>query len=166
MYRLSILLLALVLTACSTSKRTTTSFERAQLLDRNTFLLKEVSDDATYGYTQANPIKVGGAKEQEGPVNERRFLNALAGPDGEVISYHRSGSCCAFKTRNSPFGGGLLDVYMVAIDGSTDTVRLYINMYDVGPLKAPVGFTIKKRITASGENIAMAELTRPVPTVK
>lgn len=158
MNRLSILLLTFVLTACASSMRApqSASFKRPVLADQNTFLLKEISDDTTYGYTQGNAIKVGGAKEQQGPVNERRFLNALAGPNGEEISYARAGSCCGFKTKNSPFDGGLLDVYWVTIEGSADTLRLYINMYDEGPLKAPVGFTIKKRITANGENIAMA----------
>lgn len=41
-------------------------------------------------------------------------------------------------------GMAMLDNYRVTWEGSTDTVSVYINMYDYGELKAPVGFTIKK----------------------
>ena len=84
--------------------------------------------------------------KNEVPLSERRFLNALAGPNGEEISYFRAGSCCAIKSKNDPFGFGevLLDNYRVTWKGAKDTISIYINMYDYGTLKAPVGFTIKK----------------------
>ena len=127
------------LVSCSTSKKAITT----PLLDDNTFVLSEISTDKTYGYTEKNPIKVGGVDKSEGPINERRFLNALAGPEGESISYYRAKSCCSFKTENGFMGKGLLDKYRVSWEGSKDTVSIYINMYDYGQLKAPVGFTIK-----------------------
>lgn len=114
-----------------------------QLLDPSTFQLTEMTQDSTYGHTQNNPIKVGGAADQQGPSNERRFLNALAGPNGEKISYERSGSCCPFETKSGFLGKGLLDLYEVTWKGIEEPVILYINMYDAETLKAPVGFTIK-----------------------
>jgi hypothetical protein len=116
---------------------------KPQLLNNQTFKLTEISTDPTYG-TEKNPIKVGGAKDQEGPLNERRFLNALAGPNGQKVSYNRRGSCCPFSSKNGFMGTGMLDVYEVTWKGSTDTVDIYINMYDSDYLKAPMGFTIKK----------------------
>ncbi|WNJ19471.1 hypothetical protein [Pontibacter sp. G13] len=104
------------------------------------FLLTEISDDPTYGYSQHNPIMVGGVTE--GPKNERRFLLALTGPQGEKVSYHRVGSCCPFKSSNAPLGKGLLDMYEVSWEGSSESTMLYLNMYDAGPLKAPKGFGI------------------------
>lgn len=100
-----------------------------------------ISTDKTYGYTQENPIKVGGT--ESGPANERNYLDKLAGPNGESISYVRVGSCCPFKTPNGLMGGGLLDRYEIKWDGQSAPVYLYINMYDKDVLKAPVGFTIK-----------------------
>ncbi|MBD8082762.1 2-dehydro-3-deoxyphosphooctonate aldolase [Chryseobacterium sp. GCR10] len=100
-----------------------------------------MSSDETYGYTEKNPVKVGGATN--GPSNERKYLNSLTGPNGEAVSFVRNGSCCAFSTKNSPFGGGLLDMYSVTYEGKKDTVTLYLNMYDKGKLKAPAGFKIK-----------------------
>ena len=113
-------------------------------LDDNTYLLTESSTDKTYGFTKENPVKTGGSREQSGPRNERRFLNALLGPNGETVSYSRTGSCCAFKTPNGFDNLGLLDVYRVSWKGSKDTKDIYINMYDKGDLCIPVGFTAKK----------------------
>jgi hypothetical protein len=94
-----------------------------------------------YGYSQKDPIKVGGFSE--GPKNERNYLNSLSGPNGERIWFNRSGSCCQFETKNSPYGGGMLDVYKVTYEGKKDTVTLYLNMYDKATLKAPKGFVFK-----------------------
>lgn len=114
-----------------------------QLLDEVTFRLDSVSTDDSFGYTQANPIMVGGGTES-GAYNQRRFLNALLGPDGEAITHSRRGSCCPFNSPNGFMGGGLLDMYEVTIAGQSKPVVLYVNMYDKGILRAPKGFTFKK----------------------
>ncbi|KFF06588.1 hypothetical protein [Flavobacterium reichenbachii] len=97
--------------------------------------------DTTYGYTEKNAVKVGG--DFDGPKNEKKYLNSLTGPNGEEVSFSRLGSCCAFETKNSSFGGGMLDKYAVSYKGKKDTVTLYINMYDKTKLKAPDGFKLK-----------------------
>jgi hypothetical protein len=134
-------ILTLIL-SCSSTKQTV----KTSLKNNQTFELAEISTDKTYGLSEKNPIQVGGVDKQEGPLSERRFLNALAGPNGEEISYYRAGSCCPIKSKNDPFGHGsvMLDNYRVTWKGSKDTISIYINMYDYGVLKAPVGFTIKK----------------------
>ena len=146
MRKIIILFAALLIISCSSTKNTSTSQStfsgKHELVDDLTFKIDEYSQDESYGYTQKNPIKVG--NYAEGPANERRFLDALAGPNGEKISYYRIGSCCTFKTKNSPFGGGLLDMYNVTYEGATKEIVLYINMYDTDILKVPVGFTLKK----------------------
>ena len=143
MKKISLIGITLLFIACSTTKNTNI---KTDLLDNNTFKLTEISTDATYGFSENNPIQVGGVSSNEGPINERRFLNALAGPNGEAISYFRAGSCCPIKSNNNPFGGGIvmLDKYRVTWQGAKDTLSIYINMYDSGTLKAPKGFTIKK----------------------
>ena len=42
--------------------------------------LTKTATSRDYGYTEANPIKVGG-----GSAGERRYLNSLRGPQGQVI---------------------------------------------------------------------------------
>lgn len=141
--------LIFLLLACGNSKEISEEKEKRTvawpLLNETTFNLSQISTDETYGYTEKNPIMVGGTKDSQGPLNERRFLNALAGPNGEYISYNRKGSCCQFKTENGFMGSGLLDMYEVTWKNQREPVILYINMYDAGDLKAPVGFTIAKK---------------------
>src|SRR5688500_4877106 len=116
-----------------------------KLLNANTFRLTEVSTDSTYGYSEKNAIQVGGVKDNAGPTNERRFLNALQGPNGENVSFKRLGSCCEVKSKNGLFGGfALLDMYELTYDGLDKPIILYINMYDYSPLKAPKGFTFRE----------------------
>lgn len=165
-YFILLTVFAFLFSACGSSKKSSTgsgqvvdipktakgpaetySKSQASLLDDNTFQLEAVSDDDTYGYTQANPVCVGGVKKSEGPLNERRFLNALLGPNGEELEYTRRGSCCPFTTPNGMISNsGMLDIYVVKQKGQSQekSVNIYINMYDFGKLKAPKGFTFKK----------------------
>ncbi len=123
-----------------------TRIKTVELLDDNTYLLSEPADDKSYGYQESNPVKVGGINESGGPINEERFLNALLGPNGEAIEYVRTGSCCPFKTPNGLIDNtGLLDRYEIKWPGAPGTLFLYLNMYDKGDLKIPVGLTAKKR---------------------
>lgn len=125
MKKIIVLTSLIVLISCSTSKTGN----------------KETTTDSTYGYSKENPIKVGG--NSNGPVNERNYLNSLSGPNGEQITYSRSGSCCHFETNKSSFGMGMLDIYRVSYEGKKDTISLYLNMYDKETLKSPVGFKFK-----------------------
>jgi len=105
------------------------------------FLIQETSTDASYGFTETNPVRVGGGKEA-GVRNQQRYLNALLGPKGQPLEYQREGSCCAFKVD----GGGIdnegqLDVYTITWKGRKEPLKLYLNMYEEGALAAPVGLT-------------------------
>jgi hypothetical protein len=134
--------IVILVLGCSTPNQAV----KTTLKNSQTFELTEISTDPTYGLSAKNPVQVGGVDKNEGPTNERRFLNALAGPNGEEVTYFRAGSCCPIKSKSDPFGLGsvMLDNYRVTWKGAKDTVSIYINMYDYGQLKAPVGFTIKK----------------------
>lgn len=121
-----------------------TRTKEVEFLADNTYLLTAITEDKSYGYDQSNPIKVGGGLSS-GASNERRFLNALLGPNGEEVHYSRVGSCCAFKTPNGLMNNtGLLDKYWLTWAGSSDTLNIYINMYDKGDLQIPVGLTARK----------------------
>ena len=95
-----------------------------ELVNDQMFLIKQYATDETYGFTERNPIMVG--SDGGGPQNQRRFLNALAGPNGEPISFKRLGSCCTFYTKNGLFGdSGMLDMYEVTYEGLGKPVILY-----------------------------------------
>ena len=114
-----------------------------QTVAQNSIDTLRVTSDSTYGYTEENPIKVGGVNEKRGPDNEKAFLNALLGPDGQELTYKREGSCCPFETPNGFAGYGLLDIYEIKYEGLEEAIILYINMYDSEELFVPVGFTKK-----------------------
>ena len=138
------LLLFLVLYACDSNKSVATRSQSNSNSSADTsFEIKQISQDDTYGYNKKNPVKVGGALKSMGPVNERKYLNSLLGPEGQDLLFYRVGSCCPFKTKNGIFGSGLLDIYKVYWQGSKDTLTIYINMYDKARLMAPKGLRIK-----------------------
>jgi hypothetical protein len=132
---LTLLVICYALSFCGSSKK----------LNGSTFRLTEVSADDTYGYAENNAIQVGG-KIENGARNEHYFLNALLGPNGEEVKYHRQGSCCYVKSKNALFGDAVpLDKYEVTYAGLEKPIILYINMYDSDvPMKAPKGFTFRK----------------------
>ena len=105
------------------------------------FLIQATSSDESYGFTENNPVRVGGGKEA-GARNQQRYLNALLGPKGQAIEYERQGSCCAFKIGDGGIDNeGQLDVYSVTWKGLKAPLKLYLNMYEEGPLAAPIGFS-------------------------
>lgn len=125
MKKLFLILAAAGLTACAGSRRTASGpailgstsrsqeyYEQARRTVQP-FVIQEISADSTYGFTQENPIKVGGGFA-EGARNQQRYLNALRGPEGQEVSYNRRGSCCMFETPNGMNNMGLLDVYQVS----------------------------------------------------
>ena len=89
-----------------------------------------ISEDKTHGFTEANPIRVGG-DFLEGPARERAYLDNLLGPNGEILAYERNGSISS--------GDTILDVYHIT--GANIDVVLYIDEYRYEPLQAPYGFT-------------------------
>ena len=140
----SLLLLTFIFLIASCTTRKQIAGPKPVLKDENTFRLAGVSKDSTYGYTPENPVLVGGIQIRQGPWNSRRYLNALAGPKGEAVTYERAGSCCPIEGEPGQAGQALLDHYRVIWEGAPDSVSLYLNLYSEGELKAPVGFTLKK----------------------
>jgi hypothetical protein len=106
--------------------------------------LTEVAPSAGWGYSPEEPIRVGGAADDRGPRNQRLYLNALLGPQGEPIRYERRGSCCHFVTDQSPLGAGLLDVYEVTWEGTEEPAVLYLDMYETGELYVPQGLSARR----------------------
>ena len=105
------------------------------------FLIQETSQDDSYGFTANNPVRVGGGREA-GLRNQQRYLNALLGPRGEVLSYEHEGSCCSFRIPESGIDNeGQLDVYTITWKGRKEPIKLYLNMYEAGDLKAPKGLS-------------------------
>lgn len=114
------------------------------LSKENTFILTEYSKDKKYGYDQDYPINVFYKNTKDENLNSQRFLNALAGPKGEKITFTKLESCCPFPTKRSEMGAGFLDVYELTWEGQSKPIILYLNIYERGQLLVPIGLSIKK----------------------
>ena len=142
-----LIILIFTLTSCVSTKNTIKNIDDnaaiPQLSKQNTFILTKISNNAKYGYDKDYPINVYYKNSKDENLNATRFLNALAGPNGEKIQFQKMESCCPFPSTHSELGAGFLDVYQITYVGLSKPKTLYINIYERGLLEAPVGFTIK-----------------------
>jgi hypothetical protein len=115
-----------------------------QLTQENTFIITEYSTDKKYGYNKDYPINIFYNNTANENINQQRYINALAGPKGEKITFTKLESCCPFPTKRSDMGAGLLDVYELKWDGQKKPILLYLNIYEKGAIRFPVGLTLKK----------------------
>jgi hypothetical protein len=114
------------------------------LTKENTFVITAYSKDKKYGYDQDYPINIFYRNTANETINQERFLNALAGPKGEKITYTKLESCCPFPTKKTDLGAGFLDVYELKWDGQKKPIKLYLNIYEKGILMVPVGLRLKE----------------------
>jgi hypothetical protein len=110
----------------------------------NTFVISLFSKDKKYGYNPDYPVNIFFKNTRDEATNEVRFLNALAGPNGEKITYKRLETCCPFPTKRSDMGAGFLNVYELTWEGQKKPVTMYLNIYEIGILMVPMGLTLKK----------------------
>ena len=128
----------------STLKNTDDNAPNLTLSKDNTFVITAYSKDKKYGYDKDYPINIFFNNTNNETINQSRFLNALAGPKGEKITFTKLESCCPFPTKRSEMGAGFLDVYEVTWDGLKKPIVLYVNIYERGLLMVPVGLGLKK----------------------
>jgi len=137
------------LTSCISTKSTLKNVDDKapypKLTKENTFVITEYSKDKKYGYDKDYPINVFYGTTTNEAINPQRFLNALAGPNGEQITFTKLESCCPFPTKRSTMGAGFLDVYEITWEGQKKPITLYFNIYERGLLLCPLGLSIKKK---------------------
>jgi hypothetical protein len=116
-----------------------------KLTSDNTFTITEYSKNKKYGYNKDYPINLFYYNTNNEQLNEERFLNALAGPKGEKISYTKLETCCPFPSKRTAMGAGFLNSYEIHWDGQKKPVVLYLNIYEKGVLMCPMGLSIRKK---------------------
>lgn len=140
--------LLLFITSCVSTKSTLKNIDNNApwpiLTKENTFVITVYSKDKKYGYDQDYPINIFYGNTASETINQERFLNALAGPKGEKITYTKLESCCPFPTKRTDLGAGFLDVYELKWEGQKKPIKLYLNIYERGILMVPVGLSLKK----------------------
>jgi hypothetical protein len=137
-----------IATSCISTKSTLQNVDdnapTPQISGNNTFVITTYSKDAKYGYDKNYPINVFYGNTRNESINQQRFLNALAGPKGEKITFEKLESCCPFPTKRSEMGAGFLDVYQITWEGQKKPLILYLNIYEKGALLVPLGLSLKK----------------------
>ena len=108
------------------------------------FVISKIAKDKKYGYNQDYPVNVGFTSMDEGYNNQVRFLNALAGPNGEQIKIEKKDACCPFPTKKTDMGAGTIDIFEVSWNGLPKPILLYINRFEKGELMIPIGFSARK----------------------
>jgi len=149
MKKITILIVLLIaVTSCVSTKSTLKNVDDNApdlvLSKNNTFVIKEFSKDKKYGYNPDYPINIFYRNTKDETLNEIRFLNALAGPNGEKITFTRLETCCPFPTKRSDMGAGFLNVYELKWEGQKKPITLYLNIYEKGILMVPMGLNLKK----------------------
>lgn len=102
-------------------------------------VIQGISTDPEYGYDSKKPVHAGSAARQ------RAYLDVLRGPNGEKVTYTRTGGCAAYKDLSQPFGQAIIDCYQVSWEGLATPKVLFINLYKSESLWAPQGFTEASR---------------------
>lgn len=144
---LLLLVLSALAVSCVSSKLTIQNMDDKApdlVLKNGVFLISELSHDPRYGYDKNYPINLFYKSTANDSINQPRFLDALAGPKGEKISYRKVETCCPFPIGRSDMGAGTMDVFEIVWPGQTKPVRLYLNIYGKGYLRVPMGFSLKK----------------------
>jgi len=140
--------LLITVTSCISTKSTLKNVDDNApdlvLSKNNTFVITLFSKDKKYGYNPDYPINIFYRNTKDETLNETRFLNALAGPNGEKITYTRLETCCPFPTKRSDMGAGFLNVYELKWEGQKKPVKIYLNIYEKGILMVPMGLSLKK----------------------
>ena len=144
----AILIMSFAMASCVSTKSTLKNVDdkapEPRLKADNTFIININSMDKKYGYDKDYPINVFYKDTKNESINQERFLNALAGPKGEKLSYKKVETCCPFPTKHAEIGAGFLDVYEVTWEGNKTPLRLYLNMHEKSVLMIPVGLTLKR----------------------
>ncbi len=145
---IAFIFLSLLFASCVSTKSTLKNVDDTApiptLTKENTFVLKDYAKDMNYGYNPDYPINVFYMNAKDENLNAERYLNALAGPNGEKITFVKIESCCPFPTKRVDIGAGFLDVYEISWHGQEKPIRLYVNIYERGYLLVPMGLSIKK----------------------
>ena len=146
-YILSLVTIMFISVSCVSTRNTIKNIDNNApdlvLLPTNVFEIKQVSKNKKYGFDKDYPINIFYQQTTNDTINQPRFLNALAGPNGEKLVYKKLENCCPFPSKRTVSGAGFLDVYEISWTGNKKPLKIYVNIYEKGHVFAPMGLSIK-----------------------
>ena len=108
------------------------------------FEIKGTSTDKKYGYTEEQPIKVGGGTSAG---YHFMFIEHLRGPNGEKLFVNRIGSCGSYPnpdTTLTKYDNGVLTCFSIDCLSFKKPRVLYFDKYRTGDLYIPKDCTWKE----------------------
>ena len=111
--------------------------------DRPHFEIKGTAKSKNYGYSESEPIKVGGGTSAG---YHFMFLEQLRGPNGETLEVSRIGSCGNYPdpdTTLTKFKEGVLTCFSINCPAFKKPRTLYFDKYRTGDLYLPKDLTWK-----------------------
>lgn len=143
-----LLVMSLVFVSCISTKSTLKNVDDSApyliVNKQDAFVIADFATDEKYGYDKDHPINLFYLNTSNDSINQKRFFNALTGPNGEQLFYKKVGVCCPFPSKKSSSGAALLDMYEVKWLGQKTPITLYLNIYEKGLIQVPKGFSLKK----------------------
>ncbi len=148
LYRFILLFTAIFsISSCVSTKNTIRNIDDnapiPELTKDGNFIITQFSTDKKYGYDPDYPVNIFYKNTINDTINQRRFLKALAGPNGEKISYVKVETCCPFPSAHSAVGAGFLEVFEIKWKNQSQPIKLYLNIYEKGAIKVPMGLGLK-----------------------
>ena len=141
-------LLLMGLNSCISTKLTIKNIDQNApilvLKNQKEFRISDFSTDKRYGYEADYPVNLFFGDTKNDSINQIRFLNALAGPNQEVIIFKKIKNCCPFMTKKTTTGAGFLTLYSIHWNPEMKPILLYLNGFEKGKVVVPVGFGLKK----------------------
>ena len=146
---LLVVLVSTLLASCISTKSTIRNIDDSVIgpaLNESfgSFIITKKALNKKYGYDKDYPVNVNFTTVADGLNNQIRFLNALAGPKGEKITYTQKEACCPFPTKKTDTGAGTIDTFEITWKGQTKPVLLYLNKFEKGELLIPIGFLARE----------------------
>ncbi|MDI1256112.1 MAG: 2-dehydro-3-deoxyphosphooctonate aldolase [Flavobacterium sp.] len=144
----AVIFIAITLTSCVSTRNTIKNIDNNApdlvLNADGNFVITDYSKNPKYAYNKDYPVNLFYKSTKNDSINQPRFLNALAGPNGEKIAYKKLENCCPFPTKRNDIGVGMLDVYEITWSGQSKPLKIYVNIYEKGYVTVPMGLTLKK----------------------
>lgn len=140
-----LILISLILTSCIVS-------------NPKFFANATSTEDPSYGYTAENPITIKNADLNNSIGSSYYYLSRLRTEKGKKLqlvqrysvdnpNYKEPAVPLTNRYTGQPlsYGNGpLLDYYILVPENESDTIKLYINPYQKGEVKVPVGLKFER----------------------
>jgi hypothetical protein len=132
-------------------------FSATTVFGQKEFISLTQSEDSSYGYTAQNPLRLKKGNQRKSMEYANHFLLGLRLQDGQRLkllfgatvenpNHKESKIRLTNRFTGMPLSGnlGVLDKYVFLTSNTKDTITLFVDIYNKGELKLPVGLKYER----------------------